>query len=518
MHLSPSAPARRAGAVLRRSLRRLTRAAAVAVVTTAALLPLSVPGTAHASGTDNRDAYRNLGDAPLGDWMSQLGPNTPLTAMSIPGTHETLSLHGGNAVQTQQDFGDSAATLRAQLDRGIRAIDIRVRVIGGTFTIHHGTFYQTANFEDVLKKAQSFLGAHPGETVVMRLKAECNGSTGSCTDEPASVDQTVRQQIFDNYVATFPGLFYNDGRRTDPPTLGQARGKIVLGFFNGPGGGDYSGYGLNGFEAHTQDTWNAADAPTKWNLVKKNLDAAVAGSTKQTFVTYTSASNAPLGYGPDEIAGGTSVLRGKELVWVPGVNERLMDYFNSGGGKGRLGIVMMDFPGWAPVYDLIMRNQDLKSREGDPAIWRVRADKSYADTKYGRCMVRGPEFDDNADGGLVTQRACQATAPSSHQWTATDPKDSFDGKGYYWLKAANGKCLTVPYNNGTPPGAGTQLFWWPCETRWFSGSQMWNVIPTPLPDGTGYKFINYWTGLCLMVDPSTAAQSGGKVVQGSCPR
>ncbi|WP_328966548.1 SDR family NAD(P)-dependent oxidoreductase [Streptomyces sp. NBC_00239] len=35
----------------------------------------------------------------------------------------------------------------------------------------------------------------------------------------------------------------------------------------------------------------------------------------------------------------------------------------------------------------------------------------------------------------------------------------------------------MPYNNGVAPAAGTQLFWWPCETRWFSGSQMWNVMP-----------------------------------------
>ncbi|MEU5896578.1 MULTISPECIES: hypothetical protein [unclassified Streptomyces] len=39
----------------------------------------------------------------------------------------------------QQDFGDSDQTLTAQLDRGTRAIDIRVRSIDGKFTVHHGS-------------------------------------------------------------------------------------------------------------------------------------------------------------------------------------------------------------------------------------------------------------------------------------------------------------------------------------------------------------------------------------------
>ncbi|MGW4645705.1 phosphatidylinositol-specific phospholipase C domain-containing protein [Kitasatospora sp. NPDC004289] len=510
MHLLPPTP-------LRRGLRRLTRTAAVAVVTAAALLPLSA-GTAQASGTDNRDAYRNLGDAPLGDWMSQLGPDTPLTALSIPGTHDTLSLHGGNDVQTQQDFGDSARTLTAQLDRGIRAIDIRVRVIGGSFTVHHGAFYQNANFDDVLDKARTFLKAHPGETIVMRLKAECNGEIGSCTDDPDTASSAVRAGIFQQYAYLYKNLLFNDGKRTTMPTLGEARGKIVLGAFDGLDGGDAAKFGIKGFGDHTEDTWSSPTPDAKWPLVKKNLGAALAGDPGQTFVTYTSASAVPTGNGPDSIAGGTGVLKGKDLVWTPGVNQRLMDWFNGGNGKGRLGIVMMDFPGWAPVYDIIMSNRPNVSREGDPAIWRVKPDKTYVDSKYGRCMVRGPEFDDTADGGVVTQRACQSSAPSSHQWSAVGLKADDPGKNYFWIKAANGRCLTVPYNDGTPPGAGTQLFWWPCETRWFSGNQMWEILPTPLPDGTGYRFVNHWTGLCLMVDPSTAAQSGGKVVQGSCPR
>ncbi|MFF5638493.1 RICIN domain-containing protein [Streptomyces sp. NPDC012825] len=146
--------------------------------------------------------------------------------------------------------------------------------------------------------------------------------------------------------------------------------------------------------------------------------------------------------------------------------------------------------------------------------------KTYVNSPHNRCMVRGPEFDSSKTGGLVTRRACQSTPPSSHQWGAEKP--SYDGKGHYWIKAGNGKCLTVPYNDGTPPGSGTQLFWWHCETRWFSGSQTWNVIPVKLATPTGsrpaYTFVNDWTGKCLSMDPATATETGGKVVQETCPQ
>ncbi|MFF2147519.1 phosphatidylinositol-specific phospholipase C domain-containing protein [Kitasatospora sp. NPDC058190] len=506
--------ARPACAALRRlpRLRRLTRTAMVTAVATLALAvaPLAVPHAALAEGTDNRDAFQNLGSADQQDWMGKVGATTPLTAMSIPGTHETLAVHGGSSAQTQQDFGDSAATLSAQLDRGIRAVDIRVRIINDKFVIHHGPFYQNANFDDVLTKAKAFLSAHRGETLLMRLRAECDGSTFSCTDDHPTASHTA---LFDAYAKQYAGLFYNNGKRSDPPTLGQARGKIVLSVFNADNGGSY---GLNGFGDHTEDTWAATDAPAKWSLVSKNLAAAGSAPANQTFVTYTSASRAPFNLVPSEYAGGYGVLRGKDLVWVDGVNVRLMNYLNNDTANRRLGIVMMDYPGWALVHNIIARNAYYDARGTSPAIWLVKADKTYVDSKYGRCMTRGPQFDSSGQGGVVQQRACQSNPPSSQQWQAAYPS-TFDSMGYYWIKAANGQCLTVPWNNGTPPSAGTQLFWWPCETRWISDNQMWNIMPTNLANQSALRFINKWTNLCLMVDPATASQSGGKVVLGNCP-
>ncbi|MER5639783.1 phosphatidylinositol-specific phospholipase C domain-containing protein [Kitasatospora sp. NPDC002227] len=504
----------------RRTWRRaVAHGLALSLAVGAALL---LPGQAVAAGSVYPDAVE-LGSTTNPDWMKNISGRTPLSAMSIPGTHETLAIHGIELSKAQQDFGDSAATLATQLEHGIRAIDIRVRVTEGKyFVVHHGAQYQYANFTDVLSKTQGFLRQHPGETVLMRLRAECprpNNSVKDCTNDPSTVNDTDIKNIFDRYANTdFPGLFYgpsvNSAAKTDMPVLGDARGKIVLTTFDNLS----AQYGVKSFGDHTEDDYDDPGINKKYDEVRANLEQAVAAPADQTWVTYTSASG--IGASPMTYAGGSGWDTTHQRPAVVGVNLRLMWYLNGGGGNGRLGIVMMDYPGWALIEDIVARNSGSVVKGGHQAIWQVNADKTYVDSRFGKCMVRGPEFDSSKTGGLVTQRTCQSSPPSSHQWSAVKPS-AYDGKGYFWIKAANGSCLTAPYNNGTPPPAGTQLFWWGCETRWFSGNQLWNVIPTPLrvgnKDTMAYKFINQWTGLCLSVDPATAATSGGKVTLDSCP-
>ncbi|MFF1905982.1 phosphatidylinositol-specific phospholipase C domain-containing protein [Kitasatospora sp. NPDC058218] len=485
---------------------------------------LLMPGPATAAGSVYTDAVE-LGSTTRADWMNTIAGGTPLSALSLPGTHETLAIHGIELTKTQQDFGDSADTLAAQLERGIRAVDIRVRVTEGRyFTVHHAVQYQNANFDDVLTKAQAFLRQHPSETVVMRLRAECprpKGGSTDCTNDPSTVDSRAVEDIFRGYATSsaYPNLFYAPsivpGAPTEIPTLADVRGKITLSNFDNVD----RPYGIKAFNAHTEDTYADPGVNNKWDKVQANIKQAVTAGSDQMFVTYTSASG--VGASPFAYAGGSGWDPIRKEPAVLGINPRLMRYLNGGGGNGRIGIIMMDYPGWALVENIIARNAGYVVKGAHQAIWQVNADKTYVDTRYGRCMVRGPEFDSSKSGGLVTQRACQSTAPSSHQWGAERPS-TYDGQGYYWIKANNGKCLTAPYNNGTPPPAGTQLYWWGCETRWFSGNQLWNVIPTPIKVGgkdTGaYKFINQWTGLCLSVDPATASTAGGKVTLDTCPK
>ncbi|MFJ8043721.1 phosphatidylinositol-specific phospholipase C domain-containing protein [Kitasatospora sp. NPDC096147] len=332
--------------------------------------------------------------------MSLVNGNTWLAAMTIPGTHETMAIQDGPNVQAQEDYGTSGASLANQFERGIRAIDIRVRVVGDRFTIHHGAFYQDAVFDDVLMRAQGFLASHRGETILMRLHSECDKSLGSCTDSPESTDQTARVNIFLDYVKKYPGLFYEPsvtkGTPTDVPRLKDVRGKIVLTNFEGPGNGDY-GFGIKGYNNHREDTYDASGPDFKWSKVKPNLDKAAADPSGEMFVTYTSASLAPR-LSPAQFAGGFT--SGKDHF--EGVNSRLMKYLNSGGGRGdHLGVVMMDFPGWALIDNLIYRNPS--------QIWS--AWKSSPGSNYCLDNYQAGFF----PGGKIAAQSCNQG--NAQQWT-----------------------------------------------------------------------------------------------------
>ncbi|WP_436537326.1 phosphatidylinositol-specific phospholipase C [Actinoplanes sp. HUAS TT8] len=329
--------------------------AAMGVLVLGLLVTPSVASAADAS-------YRTLSTASHPDWMRALPDSRSLAALSIPGTHETLAIHGGAWTQTQEDFGDSAATLTAQLNAGIRMIDLRARVnTGNTFTIHHGATYQNANFDDVLNKLAAFLGAHPGESVVVRLKQECTGEIGSCTDASG---QSGFADIFDAYVSKRPTLFWTPsvtrsaGAAT--PALGQIRGKVVLAVLNGPRGGVIEHYGLaqfagwhDGSSTYVQDEYNVPNLgaiATKRDQVRRFLDATSAADPSLMYVNF--ASGAGVFAQPQSVAGGS--------LGVQGVNPFLLTYLNEGPEVHtpvvRTGAVMLDFPGGGLIDKILTYN------------------------------------------------------------------------------------------------------------------------------------------------------------------
>lgn len=313
------------------------------------------PGTAWAALPDDTDnpAYRSLGKADNPDWMRALGNGTSLGALSVPGTHETLSIRGGDMTYTQQNGGPSAQTLAAQLQAGIRSIDIRVRVIGGSFTIHHSKVYQDANFADVLKVLGEFLTAHPTETVMMHLRAECDNDAGpfsvDCKDDPTSTTGKDRVDVFRKYLDEDPngGFFWGPAvsgtKQADVPTLGEVRGKIVLERFRNVD--DLSGkYGLAGDSFRIQDDYTVANLLPgaingKVDKVVRHLEAANTDTDlKHMYINYTSGSSGAA-Y-PKAVA--------------DRVNEKVLGPLGS--VSTRTGEVMMDYPGYAMINTIIAQN------------------------------------------------------------------------------------------------------------------------------------------------------------------
>ncbi|MFD5621520.1 phosphatidylinositol-specific phospholipase C [Streptomyces yangpuensis] len=272
--------------------RRAFLAGALAVGAAAGLGAASVPASAAALGTQ--------------DWMAGIGDATALRRMTLPGTHDSGATKGGLYVACQN------TSIAQQLDSGIRFLDVRCRVTGGSFAIHHGSFFQDLMFGDVLVACRNFLAAHPRETVLMRVRQEYSGES----------DATFRA-VFDDYLDNrgWRPLF----RIADAlPTLGQARGRVVLLADNGGLPGLRYGDG-NVFDI--QDDWNA-EPFAKRGKIENHFRKAVQQPGK-LFVNYVSTSAyMPPRWNSDRL------------------NPQVHAFVDGGEMAGRtgLGIVPMDFP------------------------------------------------------------------------------------------------------------------------------------------------------------------------------
>ncbi|KAI0478552.1 PLC-like phosphodiesterase [Xylariaceae sp. FL0804] len=157
-----------------------------------------------------------LSSANLPCWMRELRDDIPLSALSIPGTHNSPTCHVALPSVRCQAVG-----VRQQLDNGVRYFDVRVNVAqdNDELVLVHSAFpiSLTGNkyFKGLLDAVYAFLDANPSEALIMSIKRE---GTGKGTD--AKLSRILKDK------------FIGDGRRwyTEPriPRLGEARGRVVL--------------------------------------------------------------------------------------------------------------------------------------------------------------------------------------------------------------------------------------------------------------------------------------------------
>lgn len=156
----------------------------------------------------------------LNCWMRELKDETPLSALSIPGTHNSPTCHTAlPSVRCQ------AVHPLDQLRNGVRFFDIRVQPAhpedpkDESLNLVHGVFPISLTgpkpFRKLVDKVENFLKENPTETVIMSLKREGPGN---------ATDQQLSCILRDHYAGDVNRWF------TEPriPRLGEARGKIIL--------------------------------------------------------------------------------------------------------------------------------------------------------------------------------------------------------------------------------------------------------------------------------------------------
>jgi 1-phosphatidylinositol phosphodiesterase len=154
-------------------------------------------------------------------WMRELHDDTLTSALSIPGTHNSPTYHfAAPSVRCQ------AVSPREQLENGVRFFDIRVQpqypndpgrdnlaLVHSVFPVSlSGTKY----FRDLFNDVKAFLAKNPSETLIMSIKREGPGNHN---------DEQLCRILRDHYYAPDTSRWYTQPK---VPTLGEARGKIVL--------------------------------------------------------------------------------------------------------------------------------------------------------------------------------------------------------------------------------------------------------------------------------------------------
>jgi 1-phosphatidylinositol phosphodiesterase len=223
----------------------------------------------------------------LSRWMAGLADDAPLSAITIPGTHDSGARFGGAApvvdfvtalwVQAQN------WTLTQQLNAGVRFLDVRPHAEpDGTLRIHHMFVDEQLSLTDVLRECVAFLAANPTEALMMRVQQEA-----SKMPEPQFV------AAFDRHVGEADA---GDRLYRDPtiPQLQAVRGAIVLMPNNLPSLG---GISWSSPLMSIEDDWDmgyltpAQAVERKWHSMVTSLDAAATTTDKIT-ISFVSANGA----------------------------------------------------------------------------------------------------------------------------------------------------------------------------------------------------------------------------------
>ena len=152
-------------------------------------------------------------------WMSRIGGETPITAINIPGTHDSATEYVSYAFISRTQ----TLSIAEQLEAGVRFFDMRFEKTENGFKAVHSSidcregksiFSEKLTAEKIIGDCSAFLSENTGETILFQLR-EDDGNAG----------ESFFESFYELYIKNNPDLWFCENRI---PKLGEVRGKIVL--------------------------------------------------------------------------------------------------------------------------------------------------------------------------------------------------------------------------------------------------------------------------------------------------
>jgi hypothetical protein len=274
-------------------------------------------------------------------WMSRVADSVGVEQMSIPGSHDSATGCGttcDSLARTQE------VDIAAQFDAGVRAYDFRPSSEGNTLRIYHGLYATDATFEEALDTLVSKLEKEPTEfvVIVMRHEDTHESQAEKAAWAPMMKDLLNNYKHRDRLIDFRPGLTAGDMRGRililsrdkygDTPVGAYIDGWAHDADFASQGKAVISGRGRAAL--HVQDfydTYNALD--TKFESIVKVIDYSQSPeSAGKWIINHASGYYSPSTVTVDAYRANAAMLNGKVARYL-------------GEGRGRAGIIMMDFAG-----------------------------------------------------------------------------------------------------------------------------------------------------------------------------
>ncbi|KAL2886708.1 1-phosphatidylinositol phosphodiesterase [Ceratocystis lukuohia] len=308
----------------------------------------------YAQDSENVDSWSlDVGSGQYADWMANIKDDTPLSSLSIPGTHNSMTDKLDNSFLKSQN-----THLAQQLTGGIRYIDITLQNTDKNLFVYHGNTNTGYNFEEVLTTIYNFLDEHCREAVIIRIQKS------SWLNRSRSFTELLREYLS-------PGTpigeraskyVYNLGNpaSTTLPTLKDIRGKLfILQDFDSKPSGIFGFPWSSSLISNHHFKFGVGNllVGAKWHTVKKHIEGLAEKSAETLYITDMTVS---VGSKPIKIAVGDKA--------DPGMNGRLGNFLKAakrgdsndfffGFKRIRLGVISMDFPGKNLVEQILKFNK-----------------------------------------------------------------------------------------------------------------------------------------------------------------